>query len=140
MTGILLVAGTPAPVNWQLAATAEVAILSGVLAAMLLDYERGLREMAGTVNPRVFFWCGLALWIHPVAACAVLALMLTVFLRSPLWHTQRWEGLRDVVLARGPASRPARGRPGRSRGDRDHRCPNYKLILTKYLILNLLIN
>ena len=109
MTGILLVAGTPALVYWQLAATAEVAILSGVLAAMLLDYERGLREMAGTVNPRVFFWCGLALWIHPVAACAVLALMVTVFLRSSLWHTQRWVGLRDVVLARGrrPGSRAA---------------------------------
>ncbi len=101
VTALLLVAGTPALVYWQLSANAEVAVLSGILAAMLLDYERGLRELPGTVKPRMLFWCGLALWIHPVATCAVLALMVTIFLRSPLWQTERWAGLGDIVLAKG---------------------------------------
>ena len=71
-----------------------------MLAALLLDYQRGIDTTPPVVSPRVFFWCGLAVWIHPVAACAVAALAVVLVLRSERWIASGWASVLDVILAR----------------------------------------
>jgi len=100
IAALLLVTGPATVLSFSLTGTAEFALLSAVLAALLLDYQRGIDATPPIVSPRVFFWCGLAVWIHPVAACAVAALAVVVGLRSERWIASGWRGVLDVVLAR----------------------------------------
>src|SRR5262245_45047951 len=100
IAALLLVTGPAAVVNFSLVGSAEFALLAAVIAALLLDYQRGLDATPPVMPPRVWFWCGLALWIHPVAACAIVALGVIVVLRSERWITAGWRGVPDVVLAR----------------------------------------
>ena len=100
IAALLLVTGPAAVVNFSLVGSAEFALLAAVIATLLLDYQRGLDATPPVMPPRVCFWCGLALWIHPVAACAIAALGVIVGLRSERWITAGWRGVPDVVLAR----------------------------------------
>ena len=100
IAALLLVTGPAAVVNFSPVGSAEFALLAAVIATLLLDYQRGLDATPPVMPPRVCFWCGLALWIHPVAACAIAALGVIVGLRSERWITAGWRGVPDVVLAR----------------------------------------
>jgi hypothetical protein len=100
IAALLLVTGPAAVVNFSLVGSAEFALLTAVIALLLLDYQRGMDATPPVMPPRVCFWCGLAIWIHPAAASAVAALAVIVVLRSERWNTPRWRGVADVVLAR----------------------------------------
>jgi hypothetical protein len=100
IAALLLVTGPAPVVIYSLAGTSEFALLPAVIAAMLLEYQHGLDRTPAVVPPRVAFWCGLAIWIHPVGACAVAALAMIVLLRSERWMTAGWGSALDVVLAR----------------------------------------
>jgi hypothetical protein len=100
IAALLLVTGPAAVVNFSLVGTAEFALLAAVIALLLLDYQRGIDATPPVMPPRVCFWCGLAIWIHPVAACAIAALGVILGLRSERWITAGWRGVPEVVLAR----------------------------------------
>lgn len=100
IAALLLVTGPAAVVNFSLVGSAEFALLAAVMATLLLDYQRGLDMTPPVMPPRVCLWCGLAIWIHPAAACAIAALGVIVVLRSERWITTGWRGVPDVVFAR----------------------------------------
>lgn len=100
IAALLLATGPAAVVGFSLSGSAEFALLAAVIAALLLDYQRGLDATPSIMSPRVGFWCGLAIWIHPVAICAVTAFGVIVVLRSERWTTAGWRSMPAVVLAR----------------------------------------
>ena len=111
IAGVWLAVGPPAFLYWTTSGSPEVAWLTLVFAMLLLADDRasqipGAEREGGRVLPRLFLWCGVALWIHPVAACGVLAWLLTVGLRLPGWRNGGWRSLRDAItgaeLARVP--------------------------------------
>ena len=67
IAALLLVTGPAAVVTFSLVGSAEFALLAAVIALLLLDYQRGIDATPPVMPPRVCFWCGLGIWIHPAA-------------------------------------------------------------------------
>ena len=100
LTGAFLATGPPGLVYWSLCANAEVALLTLLIAAALLGHERATRTHDPRWNAVVFVCCGAALWIHPIAICAVVALALVAALRSRWWSDHGWRGLVRLACGR----------------------------------------
>jgi hypothetical protein len=100
LAGAFLALGPPSLIYWSVCASAEVAWLTLIFAAVLLAYERSFDSAENGVSPLVFVGCGAALWIHPNAIAFVGALGLVAAFRSRWWQEHRWRGLVDLALAR----------------------------------------
>jgi hypothetical protein len=95
----LIIVGTPSMVAWSLSANAEVVVLSGLVALMLLACRPAPDSPSRPLPLGVFLLAGVSLWIHPVATCAIVALAVVVVLGST-WSARRWPTVRDLILAR----------------------------------------
>lgn len=98
----LMIVGPAALVPWTLSGDVASAWMAVIVALLLVDFQRGLDGTPGGVPPRVWFWCALGLWIHPVAACLFPAVAAIGVVRSGAWSNR--QRLIDVLLAR---SQPA---------------------------------
>jgi hypothetical protein len=93
-----MIVGPAALVPWTLSGDAASAWMAGIVALLVMDFQRGLDVTPGGVPPRVWFWCALGLWIHPVAACLFPAVAAIGVVRSGAWSNR--QRLIDVLVAR----------------------------------------
>ena len=98
----LMIVGPAALVPWTLSGDVASAWMAVIVALLVIDFQRGLDATPRGVPPRVWFWCALGLWIHPVAACLFPAVAAIGVVRSGAWSNR--QRLIDGLLAR---SQPA---------------------------------
>jgi hypothetical protein len=100
VTAALLIVATPVMVSYSLSGNAEVVVLTTIVATMLQLCWPSPGAATRPIPLGAWILAGLALWIHPVASCALAAFALIVALDSKPWRRERWRVVTSVLLAR----------------------------------------